>query len=131
MRLQLSEKNRKRPSFGASGKKMYVLDGKTWGFGRMLGHSVSDLQLEQTLYALWMTNNTKTGQVRNRERKRKRGNAHKPHVSPLYNGYSYRENEEIHSDSSSNSDEKDGNENENDLVTSSNTSLFLTIIQPS
>ena len=35
---------------------MCVFDGKTWTFGRMLGHSVSDLQLEQTLYALWIIN---------------------------------------------------------------------------
>ena len=41
---------------------MCVFDGKTWTFGRMLGHSVSDLQLEQTLYALWITNKTKMGQ---------------------------------------------------------------------
>ena len=88
---------------------MYVFDGKTWTFGRMLGHSVSDLKLEQTLYALWITNNTKMGQGKNRGRKS--GNAHKPHVSPLHNVYSYRENEDIHSGSSSNSDEEDGNEN--------------------
>ena len=93
---------------------MCVFDGKTWTFGRMLGHSVSDLQLEQTLYALWITNKTKVGQGQNRGRKRKRVNAHKPHVSPLHNGYSYRENDEIHRDSSSNSDEEDGNENENE-----------------
>ena len=95
----------------------------------MLGHSVSDLQLEQTLYALWITINAKMGQGKNRGRKR--GNAHKPHVSPLHNGYSYRENEEIQSDSSSNSEEEDGNENENDLVSSSNTGFSQTIIQPS
>ena len=95
----------------------------------MLGHSVLDLQLEQTLYALWITNNTKMGQEKNRGRKRERGNAHKPHVSLLHNGYYYRENEEIHSDS--NSDEEDGNENENDLVSSSNTSFSQTIVQPS
>ena len=65
------------------------------------------------------------GQGKNRGRKR--ANAHKPHVSPLHNGYSYRENEEIHSDSSS--DEEDGNENEYDLVSSSNTSFSQTIIQ--
>ena len=88
---------------------MCVFDGKTWAFGRMLSHSVSDLKLEQTLYDLWITKN----------RGRKRGNAHKPNVSLLHNGYSYRENEEIHSDSSSNSDEEDGSENENDLVSSS------------
>ena len=58
MWLRLSEKNRKHPSFGASSKKMCVFDGKTWTFGRMLGQSVSYLQLEQTLYALWITNNT-------------------------------------------------------------------------
>ena len=98
MWLRLSEKNRKHPSFGASGKKMCVFDGKTWTFGRMLGHSVSDLQLEQTLYALWITNKTKMGQGTNRGRKRKRGNVHKPHVCPLHNRYSYRENEEIHRD---------------------------------
>ena len=91
----------------------------------MLGHSVLDLQLEQTLYALWITNNTKMGQGKNRGRKRKRGNAHKPHASLLHNGYYYRENEEIHSDSSS---DEDGNENENDLVSSSNTSFSQTII---
>ena len=90
--------------------------GKSGPFGRMLGHSVSDLQLEQTLYALWITNSTKMGQRKNRGRKR--GNAHKPHVSLLHNGYYYRENEEIYSDSSSNSDDEDGNENENDLVSS-------------
>ena len=118
MWLQLFEKNRKHPSFGVSGKKMCVFDGKTWAFGRMLGHSVKDLKLEQTLYALRITNNTKMGQGKNRGRKR--GNAHKPNVSLLHNGYSYRENEEIHSDSSSNSDEEDGSENENDLVSSSN-----------
>ena len=99
---------------------MYLMG--IWAFGRVLGHSVSDLKLEQTLYALWIPNNTKMGQGKNRGRKR--GNAHKPNVSPLHNGYSYRENEEIHSDSSSNSDEEDGNENENDLVSSSNTSIF-------
>ena len=70
------------------------------------------------------------GQGKNRGRK-KRGNTHKPHVSPLHNGYSYRENEDIHGDGSSNSDEEDGNENENDLVSSSNTSFSQTIIQPS
>ena len=41
---------------------MCVFDGKTWTFGRMLGHSVSDLQLVQALYALWITNKTKMGQ---------------------------------------------------------------------
>ena len=84
----------------------------------MLSHSVSGLKLEQTLYALWITYNTKLGQGKNRGRKR--GNAHKPNVSLLHNGYSYWENEEIHSDSSSNSDKEDGSENENDLVSSSN-----------
>ena len=56
------------------------------------------------------------GQVTNRGRKRKRGNAHMPHVSPLHNGYSSRENEEIYRDSSSNSDEEDGNGNENGVA---------------
>ena len=68
---------------------------------------------------------------RERIRGRKRGNAHKPNVSPQHNGYSYRENEDIHSDSSSNSDEEDGSENENDLVSSSNKFFSQTIIQPS
>ena len=49
MWLQLSEKNRKHASFGLQVKRNGKFDGKTWAFGRMLGHSVSDLQLEQTL----------------------------------------------------------------------------------
>ena len=126
MWLQLSEKNRKRPSFGASVKKMYVFDGKTWAFWE----DVRSFCLRPPAGTLWITSNTKMGQGKNRGRKRKRGNAHKPHVSLLHNGYYYRENEAIHSDSSSNSDEEDGSENENDLVSSSNTSFSQTVIQP-
>ena len=60
---------------------MCVFDGKTWVFGRMLGHSVSDLKLEQTLYALWITNNTEMGQGKNRGRKEEM------HTSQMYLRY--------------------------------------------
>ena len=72
----------------------------------MLGHSVSDLKLEQTLYALWITNNTKMGQ--------------KMYICYTMDTPTGRMKKFTVIAVLSNSDEEDGSENENDLVSSSN-----------
>ena len=61
MWLLLSEKNNEHPSYGLQVIKCVYLMGK---LGLLLGHSFRlQFQLEETLYALWITNNTKMGQL--------------------------------------------------------------------
>ena len=124
MWLKLSEKKQETSEFWGLQVKNVCIRWENQGFLGRCWVILSQTSSWNRHYTLWITNNTKMGQGKNRGKKR--GNAHKPH-----NGYSYRENEEFHSDSSSNSDEEDGNENENDLVSSSNASFSQTIIQPS